>query len=541
MFCLGKTPTFLLDDVSGAPFTMISATHIPVARGSAEFSLLNKYGNRHGLIAGATGTGKTVSLQVLAEGFSARGVPVFMADVKGDLAGLSQASTMSDKLSNRLKLLGIEQYQATASPVVFWDIFGEKGHPLRSTISEMGPILLARVLELNDTQEGVLNVVFRVADEEGLLLLDLADLRAMLNFVSENAKSISAQYGLVSAQSIAAIQRTILSLEDAGGEAFFGEPAFELRDLFAIAPDGRGVVNVMAADQLILKPKLYSTFLLWLLSELFEQLPEVGDLDKPRMVFFFDEAHLLFTDASDALVQRVEQVVRLIRSKGVGIYFISQNPDDVPDAILGQLGNRIQHALRAFTPRDQKAVRVAAETFASNPKLNTAEAITQLGVGEALISFLADGGIPTPVERAYILAPSSRIGAITEQERQACLQQSPVSGKYEQAINRESAAEILATRAQAPESAAPPPAPSSSGWSIGWPWGKSEPEPQAQPPQRPIIAAPRSVPKAAAPRAARASNRQGVGEVFAKTVVRTVGSSIGRQLIRGILGALIRR
>jgi uncharacterized protein len=512
---------------------MKSAHQIPIARGNADFAILSKYGNRHGLIAGATGTGKTVSLQTLAEGFSARGVPVFMADVKGDLAGLSQAGAMNDKLSNRLKLLGIEQFHDQAAPVIFWDIFGKKGHPLRSTISEMGPILLARVLELNETQEGVLNVVFRVADEEGLLLLDLADLRSMLTFVSDNAKEISAQYGLVSGQSIAAIQRALLALEDAGGDVFFGEPAFELRDLFAIAPDGRGVISIMSAEQLILKPKLYSTFLLWLLSELFEQLPEVGDLDKPRMVFFFDEAHLLFTDAAPALVQRVEQVVRLIRSKGVGIYFISQNPDDVPDTILGQLGNRIQHALRAFTPRDQKSVRVAAETFASNPKLNTAEVITQLGVGEALISFLSEGGVPMPVERAYILPPSSRIGAITDEERAKVLSDSPVAGKYDEAINRESAAEMLATRAEEPLPVPAEPAPASGGWSLSWPFGKSEPQ---TPPPRPRHV-PTAQPKARAP---RASTRQGVAETLAKSVVRTVGSSLGRQLIRGLFGALLK-
>ncbi len=525
---------------------MLNPASITLARGQADYCLLTKFGNRHGLIAGATGTGKTVSLQVLAEGFSARGVPVFMADVKGDLAGMSQPAQLSERLSKRLSLLGVESYTPSASPVVFWDIFGKSGHALRSTISEMGPILLARVLELNDTQAGVLNVVFRVADDEGLLLLDLPDLRAMLNYVSENAKSISAQYGLVSSQSLAAIQRALLSLEDAGGTHFFGEPAFELRDLFAIAPDGRGVVNIMAADQLILKPKLYSTFLLWLLSELFEQLPEVGDLDKPRMVFFFDEAHLLFTDAPPALVQRVEQVVRLIRSKGVGIYFISQNPDDVPDTVLGQLGNRIQHALRAFTPRDQKSVRVAAETFVTNPKLDTASVITQLGVGEALVSFLNDGGVPEMVQRAYVMPPSSRIGAITEAERQQVLATSPIAGKYETPIDRESAFEMLKQRLEAPEvapEAAPPAA--SGGWSLSWPWG-DKPAAAPLPPPLPAsrnrtVAAPRA-PAAAprAPAAPRVSQRQSVTETFAKSVVRTVGSKLGQQMIRGLFGALIR-
>jgi uncharacterized protein len=530
--CASITPTY---DHFGF-MHMLNPAAITLARGQNDYCLLTKFGNRHGLIAGATGTGKSVSLQILAEGFSARGVPVFMADVKGDLAGMSQAAQPSEKLNNRLKLLGVEGFSPLASPVVFWDIFGRSGHPLRSTISEMGPILLARVLELNETQEGVLNVVFRVADDENLLLLDLADLRAMLTHVSENAKEISSQYGLVSAQSVAAIQRALLSLEDAGGAHFFGEPAFELRDLFAIAPDGRGVVNIMAADQLVLKPKLYSTFLLWLLSELFEQLPEVGDVDKPRMVFFFDEAHLLFTDAAPALVQRVEQVVRLIRSKGVGVYFISQNPDDVPDTILGQLGNRIQHALRAFTPRDQKAVRVAAETFATNPALNTSEVITQLGVGEALVSFLAEGGVPTMVQRAYIMPPSSRIGAITEAERTAVLTSSPVAGKYDTAIDRESAFELLKARHDAPEAASeplePPAAPAGGGWSLSWPWGSKAADPAPS--------APRGAPAKRAPAAPRASNRQSVTETFAKSVVRTVGSRIGQQVIRGLLGALIR-
>ena len=524
----------------------LNPSMITIARGQRDCCILSKFGNRHGLIAGATGTGKSVSLQVLAEGFSQRGVPVFMADVKGDLAGLSQAGQMTEKFANRLKMMGITDFSPLASPVVFWDIFGEKGHPLRSTISEMGPILLARVLELNDTQTGVLNVVFRVADDEGLLLLDLQDLRALLGYVSENAKSISSQYGLVSSASIAAIQRALLSLDDAGGSMFFGEPGFELRDFFALAPDGRGVVNIMAAEKLIMQPKLYSTFLLWLLSELFEQLPEVGDLDKPRMVFFFDEAHLLFTDAPPALVQRIEQVVRLIRSKGVGVYFISQNPDDVPDKVLGQLGNRIQHALRAFTPRDQKSVRVAAETFVSNPNLDTASAITQLGVGEALISFLGEGGVPAMVERAYILPPSSRIGAISDEERAAVFARSPVAGKYDQAIDRESAFEILKARAEAPiPEAAPAPA-AEGGWSLSWPWGgASTPAPQPPPlptrtermPSARQTVTPKSPPKA--PRTT-ASSRQSVTETFAKSVARTVGSSLGRQVIRGLLGALIR-
>ncbi len=508
---------------------------ITLAIGQSEQQLLCKYGNRHGLIAGATGTGKSVSLQVLAEGFSRRGVPVFMADVKGDLAGLSLAAKPNDKLAARIKLLGLRDHTAQANPVVFWDIFGQKGHPLRTTISEMGPILLARILELNDTQEGVLNVVFRVADEEGLLLLDLDDLRAMLTHVSDNAKAISAQYGLVSGQSVAAIQRALLSLEDAGAKLFFGEPAFDLRDFFGVAPNGAGVINIMAADQLILKPKLYSTFLLWLLSELFEQLPEVGDLDKPRMVFFFDEAHLLFDDAPAALVQRVEQVVRLIRSKGVGVYFISQKPDDVPDNILAQLGNRIQHALRAFTPRDQKAVKTAAETFVRNPKLDVVEAITQLAVGEALVSFLQEGGIPQMVERAYIMPPHSQIGAITDAERAAVRTASPIGGKYDEALNRESAYELLTQRQESEAEAPAQPAAAAGGWS--WPWSKKAEAPA--PPPTPTRSS--SAPRAVRPSQPRASNRQGVAEAFAKSVVRTAGTSIGRQLIRGLFGALLKR
>jgi len=527
---------------------------IPVARGARDLSVLCKYANRHGLIAGATGTGKSVSLMHLAEGFSRQGVPVFLADVKGDLAGLSQAAVISDKLRNRLKLLGIENtWQAGANPVVFWDIYGKNGHPLRTTVSEMGPLLLARLLELNEVQSGVLNVVFRVADQEGLLLIDLADLRAMLNYVSENAKSISAELGLVSSTSVAAVQRALLGLEDAGAREFFGEPAFELPDFFGIDPSGRGVINIMSAEQLVLKPKLYSSFLLWLLSELFEQLPEVGDLDKPKLVFFFDEAHLLFDDAPASLVQRIEQVVRLIRSKGVGIYFCSQNPDDVPGDILGQLGHRVQHALRAFTPRDQKAVKTAAETFVANPSLDVVKAITELGVGEALVSFLEEGGRPAMVERAWILTPGCRIGAITPEERLAVRANGPIGGKYDQSIDRDSAYEELKRRAE------PQPAPEPAqegGWTLNWPWGKpatpSAPAPRPSAPRssapaprprapaaRPPAARPPAAPKSAP--APRASQRQGVGEAFAKSVARTVGNQLGRQLLRGILGAISRK
>ncbi|XP_065584285.1 uncharacterized protein YjgR-like, partial [Artemia franciscana] len=363
---------------------------IYLGKGETDQALLLKLANRHGLIAGATGTGKTVSLQIMAEGFSAQGVPVFMADVKGDLSGISQAGTTHEKLEERAKVIGLEDYQYRAFPTVFWDLFGEKGHPIRATISEMGPLLLSRLLELNDTQEGVVNIVFKLADDQGLLLLDLKDFRSMLNFVGEHAKELTTAYGNVSRASVGAIQRRLLVLEQQGGEQFFGEPALELDDFMRTDTMGNGLINILAADQLMQQPRMYATFLLWLLSELFEELPEVGDPDKPKLVFFFDEAHLLFKEAPRALIEKVEQVVRLIRSKGVGIYFVTQNPMDIPDSVLSQLGNRIQHALRAYTPRELKAVKVAAETFRENPNFDSAEAITQLGVGEALVSTLAN-------------------------------------------------------------------------------------------------------------------------------------------------------
>jgi DNA helicase HerA-like ATPase len=480
-----------------------------------EVTLQAKYGNRHGMIAGATGTGKSVSLMVLAEGFSRLGVPVFLADVKGDLAGLSQAGVVSDKLKPRLDKLGLVNFTPAANPVVFWDIFGKLGHPVRATVSEMGPILFARLLELNDVQSGVLEVVFKLADDHGWLLLDLKDLRALLNYAAdkEHAKAISAEYGLISPTSIAAIQRALLTLESAGGDIFFGEPALDLADLMRVGLDGRGLVNILAAEQLILQPMLYSTFLLWLMSELFERLPEVGDLDLPRLVFFFDEAHLLFDDCPPALAKRVEQVVRLIRSKGVGVYFCSQNPDDAPDVILGQLGNRVQHALRAFTPRDQKAVKTAAETFVPNPRLDVAKAISQLGVGEALVSTLQDKGIPMPVERTLVAPPRSRMGAITEAERANVRAGSPVGGKYDTAVDRDSAAEMLATRhAGAPAPPAPrdtAPAPPDGGF------GQR---------MRDVMLG--------------TSRRQGVVESMAKQAARTVGSQVGRQILRGVLGGI---
>ncbi len=494
---------------------------ILVGKGERPVHLLAKYGNRHGLVAGATGTGKTVSLMVLAEGSSRLGVPVFMADVKGDVSGLALPGAPGEKILQRVAEIGIDGYTNEGSPVLFWDLYGAAGHPVRATVSEIGPSLLGRMLELNDVQIGTLEIAFKLADDEGLLLLDLDDLRALLSFVAENRKEISTEYGLVSTQSVAAVQRSLLSLEREGGEAFFGEPALELGDLMRTDLSGRGVIGILAADQLVLKPRLYSSFLLWLLSELFENLPEVGDLEKPKMVFFFDEAHLLFDDAPPSLRQRVEQVVRIIRSKGVGVYFCSQFPDDVPNEILGQLGNRIQHALRAFTPRDQKAVRTAAETFVANPKLDVAEVISRLGVGEALVSTLQEKGVPMPVERTLICPPRCRMGAITTEERAAVRARSPVSGKYDAAVNRESAYEILSRRA-APEQPGPPekaPPPKA---------GKAESAPK---------------PGGGGGRFNEmlwgTKRRQGMVESMAKQAARTVGSQIGRQILRGVLGGIL--
>ncbi len=495
-------------------------SEILIGKGDEEVFLLPKYANRHGMVAGATGTGKSVSLMLLAEGFSKLGVPVFLADVKGDLAGLSQAGAMNDKLKARIDKLGLD-WKPNANPVVFWDIYGKSGHPVRTTVSEMGPTLLARLLELNDTQSGVLEIVFKAADDEGLLLLDLKDLRAILTYATENAKDISKQYGLISPTSVAAIQRALLSLEQAGGDAFFGEPALELADFMRQDMSGRGVVNILAADQLILKPKLYTTFLLWMLSELFETLPEVGDLDQPKLVFFFDEAHLLFDDAPPALRQRVEQVVRLIRSKGVGVYFCSQNPDDLPDVILGQMGNRIQHALRAFTPRDQKAVKAAAETFAPNPKIKVAEVISQLGVGEALVSTLQEGGVPLPVERVLIASPGCRIGTVTDAERSAVRSRSPIGGKYDTPVDRESAFEKLAARTQA--------APADDDGAAKTRGGAAAAEAEA------------GWMGAAKDMLFGTKRRQGMVETMAKSVVRNAGGQLGRALLRGVLGSLSKR
>jgi DNA helicase HerA-like ATPase len=451
---------------------------------------------------------------VLAEGFSRLGVPVFIADVKGDVAGLALPGSPNEKINERVTRIGIEGFAHEGSPVVFWDLYGRAGHPVRATVSEIGPSLLGRMLELNDTQAGVLEIAFKLADDRGLLLLDLDDLRALLGFVASNRKEISTTYGLVNTSSVAAIQRALLSLEREGGQALFGEPALELGDLLRTDLNGRGVVNILAADQLVLKPKLYSSFLLWLLSELFENLPEMGDLDKPKLVFVFDEAHLLFDDAPPALRQRVEQVVRIIRSKGVGVYFCSQFPDDVPNEILGQLGNRLQHALRAYTPRDQKALRTAAETFVPNPRLDVATVIGQLAVGEALVSTLQDKGVPMPVERTLMCPPRCRLGAITPEERAAVRGRSPVGAKYDARVNRESAYEILSLRAASPEA---PPA------------GRGQPQPessqQGSGPLGDLLWG--------------TNRRQGMVEAMAKQAARTVGSQIGRQILRGVLGGIL--
>ncbi|MDP1704859.1 MAG: DUF853 domain-containing protein [Sulfurimicrobium sp.] len=481
-----------------------------------EMFLLPQLANRHGLIAGATGTGKTVTLQLMAENFSRIGVPVFMADVKGDLSGISQPGTEKPKIAERIAKLGLSDFTFSGCPVTFWDVFGEQGHPVRATISEMGPVLLARMLNLNDTQAGVLTLVFKIADDDGLLLLDLKDLQAMLRHVGDNAKNFTTEYGNISAASIGAIQRGLIALESEGAEKLFGEPALNVDDLMQCDAKGLGMINILAADKLMQSPKMYATFLLWMLSELYETMPEVGDVEKPKLVFFFDEAHLLFNDAPQALQDKIEQVVRLIRSKGVGVYFVSQNPLDIPDKVLGQLGNRVQHALRAFTPRDQKAVRAAAETFRANPGLDVEAAITELGVGEALVSLLDEKGRPHPVERALIVPPRSQLGPITPEQRQAIIKQSVIYGHYEAEVDRESAYEKLKERAAqtpAPSSKAEATKPASGGWldSIGGMLGGG----------------------------GGGSNRQGVAEAAIKSAARAIGSQLGRQIVRGVLGSIL--
>jgi DNA helicase HerA-like ATPase len=476
------------------------AMPLPIAKGNETLSLLPGMTNRHGLVAGATGTGKTITLRVLAERLSRIGVPVFLADVKGDLSGMALAAEPDEKMLERVKRLGVT-LEPSGAPVVFWDVFGEQGHPLRATVSEMGPVLLSRMLDLNDVQEGVLSLAFKIADDDGLLLLDLKDLRALLQNVAERASELQKSHGNVSPASVGAIQRQLLVLEQQGGEKFFGEPALDLNDLLEVDGRGEGIVNVLAADKLLQSPRLYSTFLLWLLSELYEHLPELGDPEKPRLVFFFDEAHLLFRDAPRPLLEKVEQVVRLVRSKGVGVFFVTQNPLDVPETVLGQLGNRVQHALRAFTPRDQKAVRTAAETFRQNPRIDAATAITELGVGEALVSLLDGKGTPSPVDRAFVLPPRSRLAPLSVEERKRVMKASQVKGKYDETVDRESAYERLQARAAERSAEAP----------------------------RPMVRG-----RAVEPRSEVADT---LG-AMAKSVARSAGTQIGRELVRGILGSL---
>lgn len=495
----------------------MSVPPIPVARGAAPepLELLAGLANRHGLVAGATGTGKTVTLRVLAEGFSRIGVPVFVADVKGDLSGLARPGGDSSKVLERAQALGLP-FQPEGTPVVFLDVFGEAGHPLRTTISELGPLLLSRILSLNETQAGVLQLAFKIADDDGLLLLDLKDLRAILEHVAERAAELRVRYGNVSTTTVGAIQRAVLGLEEQGGDRFFGEPALALEDVVRTDLSGRGIVTVLHAEKLIRSPRLYATFLLWLLSELFEQLPEVGDPEKPRLVFFFDEAHLLFDDAPDTLRDRIEQVVRLVRSKGVGVYFVTQNPLDLPDTVLGQLGNRVQHALRAFTPRDQKAVRAAAETFRANPGLDVEAVITELGVGEALVSFLDARGTPRPVERALVYPPRSRLAPLTPEERAQVMAASPLRGRYDAPVDRESAYELLKKRAAELQAEAP----GDAGEEVAR--GGREP------------GAPR-------PRGSRASAGGGMGDTLAgmaKSAARAAGTQLGREIMRGVLGTI---
>ncbi len=484
--------------------------------GDIECHVLPGMANRHGLVTGATGTGKTITLQTLAENFSKMGVPVFMADVKGDLTGITQTGKLPDKVAKIIADRGLTAPEPIACPATLWDVFGEQGHPVRATVSDMGPLLLARMLDLNEIQAGVLNLVFKIADDNGLLLLDLKDLRSMLQYVGDNAKQFTTEYGNISPASIGAIQRGVLQIEEQGGDKFFGEPMLDITD-FMQTVKGAGVVNILAADRLLNAPRLYATFLLWMLSELFETLPEIGDPDKPKMVFFFDEAHLLFNDAPKVLLERIELVVRLVRSKGVGVYFVTQNPLDIPDSVLGQLGNRVQHALRAFTPRDQKAVQSAASTMRANPKLDIQTAITELAVGEALVSFLDDKGRPSITERVYVIPPGSRIGPITADERRALVAGSLVAGAYEKTVDRESAYERLKAKALAgAEAARADSTAAGSGGALGGLgdvlFGSTGP---------------------------RGGKREGLVEKAASSAVRSIGSAVGREIIRGVLGSLL--
>jgi uncharacterized protein len=490
-----------------------------IAQSKSPLYLLPAMSNRHGLIAGATGTGKTVTLQVMAEALSRIGVPVFAADVKGDLSGISQPGVDNPKIADRVKKLRMTDFSFAGCPVTFWDVFGEEGHPVRATVSEMGPLLFSRLLNLNETQSGVLTAVFKIADDQGLLLLDLKDLRAMLQYAADNAKEFQTQYGNISAASVGAMQRGLLALEQQGGDKFLGEPALNLDDLMQTDAQGHGVVNILAADKLINSPKLYATFLLWLLSELFERLPEVGDVEKPKLVFFFDAAHLLFSDLPKVIEDKVHQVVRLVRSKGVGVFFVTQNPIDVPDGILGQLGNRVQHAVRAFTPKDQKAVKAAAQTFRANPEINVEEAILQLGVGEALVSFLDEKGTPTMVEGALVCPPRSQIGPISPAQRQQIISESVVAGVYEKVVDRESAYELLKARAQPGNQSGSQPASS------------QQPEPKATTWYGDL----------ASLGSGSSGGRRGDSliETVAKSAARTLGSTVGRQIVRGVLGSLL--
>ncbi len=495
--------------------------------GDRELALLPALANRHGCITGATGTGKTITMQVLAERFSKIGVPVFMADIKGDFTGIANPGKLSDKMKQRLDTLGFPEPKWEGCPVTLWDVWGEQGHPVRATVSDMGPLLFARLLNLNETQEGVLALAFKIADDNGLLLLDLKDLRALLQFVGDNAAQFKTQYGNISAASIGAIQRGLLQIEEQGGDKFFGEPMLDIADLMQTV-DGRGVVNILAADRLMNNPRLYGTFLLWLLAELFENLPEVGDRDKPKLVFFFDEAHLLFSEAPPALLEKIEQVVRLIRSKGVGVFFVTQNPLDIPEKVLGQLGNRVQHALRAFTPRDQKAVNAAAETMRPNPKLDIKAAILELAVGEALISLLDAKGTPSVTERAWVCPPASQIGPITPDERKRLIQNSVVAGVYDKAVDRESAFEMLKQRAEA--------TPTESGGMRGRPEGVGQSTSAPAPSGGALGGLGDILFGSTGPRGGR---REGMVDALAKSAARSIGSSIAREITRGVLGSLL--
>ncbi|RJG11246.1 helicase HerA-like C-terminal domain-containing protein [Massilia cavernae] len=504
------------------------STPLPIAKSTASspplvLGLLPNLVNRHGCITGATGTGKTVTLQLIAQSLSDIGVPVFMADVKGDLSGMAKAGSLSEKMGKRIEALAIDEPKWAGCPVTFWDVFGEQGHPVRATISDLGPLLLARMLNLNDTQEGVLQLVFKIADDNGMLLLDTRDLRTMLQHVGDNAAQFRTEYGNISAASVGTIQRGLIAIEEQGGDKFFGEPMLNIDDLVQTDSRGKGIINILTADKLMNAPRLYSVFLLWMLSELFENLPEVGDVDKPKLVFFFDEAHLLFDEAPKALQQKIEQVVRLIRSKGVGVFFVTQNPLDIPETVLGQMGNRVQHALRAYTPRDQKAVKAAAETFRPNPAIDTAQVITELGVGEALVSFLDEKGRPNVVERAFILPPASQIGPIDAAERKEVMSKSVVAGVYDKPVDRESAHEIITARvaaaasetaaaAEAAEAAKPKPAQedSSVGGMLGGLFGSS-------------------------------SKRESPVQALMKSAARSIGSQVGREIIRGVLGSILKK